>query len=141
MGSAAVLEHRGCDLDSREEIEQFVTRFYRDVAQDDLLGPYFNHIARVDWYAHTGKLTDYWCGILLHTPAEPLDVMGAHRWLHEQAPLGPEHFERWLEAFTTTVDAGWTGPLAEYAKKRGHGMIWAMSRRFLGATPRELELR
>jgi hemoglobin len=132
VGSGGRVEHSGRDLDSREEIEQLVTRFYRDVAQDDLLGPYFNHIAKVDWYAHTGNVTDYWTSILLGTPRDEGDVIEAHRWLHDHTPMRAEHFTRWLEMFNTTVDAGWSGPLAAYAKKRARGTAWAMSRRLLG---------
>jgi hypothetical protein len=40
------------DLDTPEEIAEMVRRFYSDVAQDDLLGPIFNDVARVDWSEH-----------------------------------------------------------------------------------------
>jgi hemoglobin len=132
MSAGGPWEHRGRDLDSREEIAELVTRFYRDVAQDDLLHPYFNHIARVDWYDHVGTLTDFWCGILLGAPRAEGDVIEAHRWLHEHTPFGPELFDRWLETFTTTVDAGWTGPVATQATKRARGMARAMARRLMG---------
>lgn len=33
------------DLDDREQVAEMVRRFYRDVAQDDLLGPMFNDVA------------------------------------------------------------------------------------------------
>jgi hemoglobin len=132
VGSGGPVEHRGRDLDTREEIEQFVTRFYRDVAQDELLGHYFNHIAKVDWYAHTGNLTDYWTSVLLATPRDEGDVIEAHRWLHHHTPMRAEHFQRWLDLFITTVDSGWSGPLAEYAKRRARGTAWAMSHRLLG---------
>ena len=45
------------DLDSPGEIAEMVRRFYQDVAQDDLLGPVFNDVARVDWNEHLPKLT------------------------------------------------------------------------------------
>ena len=35
MSSAAAPEHRGRDLDDRVEIAEFVTRFYREIAQDE----------------------------------------------------------------------------------------------------------
>ena len=40
------------DLDTPEEIAELVRRFYADVTQDDLLGPMFNEVARVDWSEH-----------------------------------------------------------------------------------------
>ncbi len=42
-----------------------VRRFYADVAMDDLLGPMFNDVARVDWSVHLPKLTAFWCRALL----------------------------------------------------------------------------
>jgi hemoglobin len=56
------------DLDTPEEITEMVRRFYADVAQDDLLGPMFNDVARVDWSEHLPKLTDFWCRALLDLP-------------------------------------------------------------------------
>ena len=53
------------DLDSPDEIAEMVRRFYQDVAQDDLLGPLFNDVARVDWNEHLPKLTRFWCRALL----------------------------------------------------------------------------
>ena len=47
------------DLDSPEEITEMVRRFYADVAQDELLGPLFNDVARVDWSEHLPKLTAF----------------------------------------------------------------------------------
>ena len=56
------------DLDSPEEIAEMVRRFYADVAMDDLLGPMFNDVARVDWSEHLPKLTAFWCRALLGLP-------------------------------------------------------------------------
>lgn len=126
------LEHRGRDLDTPGEIEEFVTRFYREVARDDLLDPYFNAIAHVDWHAHVGNLTDYWRDILLGAPRDETDVIEAHRWLHEHTPFEPALFDRWLEIFITAVDTGWSGPTATRARKRARGIVWAMAHRLMG---------
>lgn len=53
MSSTKPPEHRGRDLDDRDEIAEFVTRFYRDIAQDEHFQPYFHTLAAVDWHAHT----------------------------------------------------------------------------------------
>ena len=108
--------HRHRDLDTRDEIEEFVTRFYRDVAQDDLLDPYFNAIAHVDWHAHTGNLTDYWTGILLGTPRPEGDVIEAHRWLNDHTPFEPALFDRWgLSTPSTGPSAAALGPAVRSA--------------------------
>lgn len=126
-------EHRHRDLDSPEEVMELVTRQYVDVVQDDLLSAYFNFGPdHIDWQAHIGQVTDYWCHVLLFAPGYEIDTIENHRPLHETLEFTPEAFDRWLTIFTDTVDAGWRGPNADFAKKRATGMAWAMAQRLLG---------
>ncbi len=130
-------DHRGGDLDTRNEIAEFVSRFYREIAQDERFHHWFETIAHVDWNAHTGELTDFWVGVLLGGPHEPADeVIEAHRWLHDTDPFDAALFDRWLEILDTTLDDGWTGPIAETARRRGHGIAWAMAKRLTGEARR-----
>lgn len=129
--------HRGRDLDTRDEIAEFVTRFYREIAQDSRFHLYFRTLAGVDWHAHTLELTDFWVGVLLVEPHQPAEeVIEAHRWLHDAAPFDEALFARWLEILETTLDSGWSGPLTELARRRGHGIAWAMSKRLTGSATR-----
>ncbi|MDW3221136.1 MAG: group III truncated hemoglobin [Acidimicrobiales bacterium] len=123
--------HRGRDLDTRAEVAEFVTRFYREIAQDERFHLYFETLARVDWHAHTLELTDFWAGLLLGEPYGPAeDVIEAHRWLHDSEAFDADLFGRWLEILYSTLDEGWTGPVAELARKRGRGFVRAMAKRF-----------
>ena len=125
--------HRGCDLDTEDEIVEMVTRQYVDVGQDDMLQPYFNFgPGFIDWRAHIGSVADYWCHVLLYAPGYDIDVIEVHRHLHSSAPFASELFDRWLQVFHDTVDGGWVGPKATLANKRATGMAWAMAQRFLG---------
>lgn len=138
MSSARPPQHRHRDLDTREEIAEFVTRFYREIAQDDRFHNYFDTLAHVDWHAHTGELTEFWVGVLLGEPHEPADeVIEAHRWLHAADPFDAALFDRWLEILDTTLDAGWSGPVADAARHRGHGIAWAMAKRLTGHASRQ----
>ncbi len=111
-------EHRGCDLDTPEEIFEMVTRQYVDITQDGILQPYFNfETGFIDWQAHIGTVADYWCHVLLYAPGYDIDTIENHRHLHDQAPFTPEVFDRWLEIFSDTVQSGWSGPNATY---QGH---------------------
>ena len=122
--------HRGRDLDERTEIAEFVTRFYRQIAQDERFHHYFDVLARVDWDVHTRDLTDFWSAVLLAEPdRDPAAVLEAHRWLHEATAFHVELFDRWLDIFDTTLDEGWCGPVAERARRRAHGFAWAMAKR------------
>lgn len=125
--------HRGCDLDTEDEIVEMVTRQYVDVGQDDLLQPYFNFgPGFIDWQAHIRSVADYWCHVLLYAPGYDIDVIEVHRHLHGSAPFTSELFDRWLQVFHDTVAGGWVGPKATMANKRATGMAWAMAQRFLG---------
>lgn len=133
MSTNAPPEHRGRDLDSREEVAEFVTRFYREIAQDERFHYYFDTLAHVDWHAHTLELTDFWTGLLFGDhEIDAVEVLESHRWLHDITAFDQALFDRWLEILETTLDDGWRGPIAEQARKRGHGYAWAMAKRLTG---------
>jgi hemoglobin len=119
------------DLDSREHIAQLVRDFYRDVAMDDLLGPIFS-AAHVDWAAHLAKLTDFWAKQLLGDPGYEGNPLRAHAPLHAATPFRSEHYRRWLDLFTTTVDEHFAGPYADLAKHRAERMARALERLLAG---------
>jgi hemoglobin len=87
------------DLDTPEEIAEMVRRFYSDVAQDDLLGPIFNDVARVDWSEH---LPEAGC-VLVSSAARQAAYHGnpfrAHALVHAKRHFTSAHFERWLGLF------------------------------------------
>src|SRR6476619_5975753 len=84
------------DLGDRDDVAEMVRRFYRDVAQDDLLGPMFNEVARVDWSEHLPKLTAFWCRALFGESGYSGNPFRAHERVHSQRAFSAAHFERWL---------------------------------------------
>jgi hemoglobin len=74
------------DLDSPEEIAEMVRRFYADVAQDDLLGPMFNEVARVDRSEHLPELSAFWCRALLDQLGYVGNPFRATRWCTRTEP-------------------------------------------------------
>jgi hemoglobin len=110
------------DLDSPAEIAEMVRRFYQDVAQDDLLGPMFNDVAKVDWVEHLPKLTAFWCRALLGIEGYAGNPFRAHSLINDQAPFTDAHFERWLDLFHDAVELGWTGPNAQRALDLAHNV-------------------
>lgn len=117
------------DLDSVDAIEEMVRRFYRVVAQDDLLGPMYNHVARVDWSVHLPKLTSFWCRALLGVDGYEGNLSRAHARVNAIAPYTGELFERWLEIFHETVEESWSGPYADKALRLAHHVAEAQERR------------
>lgn len=104
------------DVATPTDVEDIVRRFYRDVAQDDLLGPIFNDVAQVDWTAHIPRLTAFWCRFLFKQPGFDGDPHQRHLESHERAPFTPQHFWRWLELFHRTLDHAWAGRNVERMK-------------------------
>jgi hemoglobin len=104
-------------MDSRENIGFFVDRFYEKMLADPQLGPIFLDVAGIDLAAHLPHIKDYWCKLLLGDTTYNRHTMNIHRELHAKRPLQPQDFARWLEFFTTTVDAHFAGERAERAKQ------------------------
>lgn len=120
------------DLDTRAEVHDLVIRFYREVIFDPLLAPMFEEVAEVDWTLHIPKLIDYWARVLLRQPGYDGYILGAHQQVHELESFQVEHFDRWYGLFAETVDAGWSGPVAETAKRHAARTANVLARRLLG---------
>ncbi|MDQ1568971.1 MAG: hemoglobin [Actinomycetota bacterium] len=120
------------DLCDPGEVAEMVRRFYSDVAQDDLLGPMFNNVARVDWSEHLPKLTDFWCRVLFSLPGYAGSPLRAHQLVHEKRAFTGRHFQRWLDLFFETVDLGWIGSNAEKVKAFAVKVARAHGRQLIG---------
>jgi hemoglobin len=120
------------DLDTAGEIAEMVRRFYADVAQDDVLGPMFNEVAKVDWSDHLPKLTAFWCRALLGQPGYEGNPFRSHMLVHARRELTPAHFERWLTLFHETLELGWTGPNAQRARDLADNVARVHSHQLLG---------
>ena len=120
------------DLDTPTEIAEMVRRFYADVAQDGLLGPMFNDVAKVDWSEHLPKLAAFWCRALLGLPGYEGNPFRAHTLVHAQRDFTPVHFERWLTLFDETLELGWTGPNVQRARDLANNVARVHSHQLLG---------
>jgi len=101
-------------LESRQDIEVLVARFYGRVRQDELIGPIFNDVARVHWDEHIPKIQNFWADLLLGEN----NYHGRPFPPHIPLGLKVEHFERWLELFFLTVDEMFEGQKADEVKMR-----------------------
>ncbi len=120
------------DLLSPDDVAELVRCFYRDVAQDDLLGPLFNDIAGVDWPSHLSKVTAFWCRYLFGRSNYSGNPFQRHASVHDKSPFTPAHFHRWLDMFYETVDAGWVGPNADAIKSVARSVGLVHSGQLLG---------
>jgi hemoglobin len=121
------------DLDSRSAIHDVVVHFYREIVFDPVLAPVFDEVAEVDWTVHIPKLIDYWCRVLLHEPGYEGRIVTAHREVHDREPFGDEHFQRWYELWTASIDALAAGPFAERAKQHAARVAASLANRLVRA--------
>jgi hemoglobin len=120
------------DLCDTDDVAEMVRRFYRDVAQDDLLGPMFNDVAHVDWSEHLPKLTAFWCRALFGTVGYAGNPFRSHQLVHARQPFTAAHFERWLDLFYDTIEHGWTGPNADKVKSLAGNVARVHSQQLVG---------
>lgn len=113
------------DLDSREAIDRLMLEFYERAMADPLIGHFFTEVVKLDLEHHLPVIGDFWESTLLGTGEyrkhgrNPLQV---HREIHRKQNLRPEHFERWLEIFTETLDELFVGARADFAKQRARAI-------------------
>lgn len=114
------------DIQNRTDINQLLDLFYSRVRADEALGYIFDGVAKVDWPTHLPKIGDFWESLLFGTAVFRGSPMQTHIHLNEQTPLLPEHFERWLQLFHTTIDELFEGEKAEEAKNRAFAIASTM---------------
>jgi hemoglobin len=122
------------DVESRADIDRLMQTFYERAIGDDVIGYIFTEVAKLDLEHHLPIIGDFWESLLFGTPAyqkHGRNPMLVHKDLHAKSPLTPEHFERWLEIFTATVDDLFDGENADHLKMRA-GAIAARILEFLG---------
>jgi hemoglobin len=106
------------DISTRADIEKLIITFYEKVKADDTIGYIFNEVVKMNWEHHVPVITDFWETILLDNPVYTKNAMEVHYTLNKKEPLLTQHFERWVQLFTTTVDELFEGKTATLAKKR-----------------------
>ncbi len=116
------------DLDSPEHIRVFVESFYREMLADPQLGPIFTDVAAIDLQRHLPLIRAYWEKLLLGGRDYARHTMNIHRALHGKRTLTGPDFERWLELFEHTLDAGFSGPKAEQARNTARHIAANMHR-------------
>jgi hemoglobin len=130
------------DLDRRSAIHDLVVHFYREIVFDDVLAPVFEEVAEVDWSVHIPNLIDYWCRVLLGQQGYSGVIVAAHRHVHDIEAFRIEHFDRWYELWVRSIDANWSGPMAEEAKRHAERIAASLARRLLETTwsPRDPDI-
>lgn len=114
------------DIEIRADLEFLLTEFYKIATVDEEIG---HHFDRIDLAAHLPIIVDFWEKILFGKPIYFSNPLFIHQKLNEVLPLKPEHFRRWLEIFSRTVDKFFSGERAENAKLRATMIARSLNQR------------
>lgn len=125
------------DLADRADVEVLVTTFYHRVFEDELLGPVFLDVARMDLAAHLPVMCDFRETVLFRTGMYKRNALRVHSALNDKFPLRWELFARWLELWESTVDGLYVGAKADLAKVQAARIAGSMHRVISGGEPGE----
>jgi hemoglobin len=121
------------DITGRQDLYPLLQQFYSRAFEDELLGPVFVDVAKMDLAEHLPVICDFWHTVLFRSGRYRRNAFTPHLALHTRAQLSPAHFERWLAIWTATVNERHAGPRAEQAKRQARRIARSMSRRITGS--------
>lgn len=114
------------DIETREDLEKLLTEFYKVATTDAEIGHHFDDL---NLESHLPIIVDFWEKVLFGKHVYFGNPMQIHLRLHEKSPLKLEHFRRWVEIFSKTVDENFAGEQAENAKLRAKMIAHSLNQR------------
>lgn len=117
------------DIESRADIDRLLVEFYKVIVHDPEIGHHFDEL---DLAHHLPIIGDFWEKVLFGNPVYFNNPLAVHQKLHERFPLKPEHFLRWVEVFSQTVESHFDGETAELAKFRARAIADSLDQKLNG---------
>ncbi len=118
------------ELKTRKAIELLVDEFYKKVQLDELIGPYFNDVAKVNWDTHLTKMYNFWESLLLDAGKFKGNMTDTHFKINGMKKIEQQHLQRWLLLFKQTLNEFFIGDKAEEAYKRAENvgliLLWKL---------------
>ena len=102
-------------LESREDIELLVNKFYDKVGTDETIGFFFNDVAKVDWSHHLPKMYSFWETLLFGQISYKGNPMAVHFPINAEVPMEKFHFQHWVKLWTATIEENFAGEMADLA--------------------------
>ncbi len=102
------------DIRNLDDVKILVNTFYRNIRENNLLGPIFEERIKDNWPPHLEKMYKFWDSILFGSATYNGKPFPPHAIMN----IGQEHFSVWLDLFKQTVDELFVGANANEAKHR-----------------------
>ncbi|HMP31292.1 MAG TPA: group III truncated hemoglobin [Saprospiraceae bacterium] len=106
------------DIEEKKDIILLIDRFYDKVKEDQVIGYFFNDVAKVNWETHLPKMYEFWSKVVFSTGDYNGNPMSVHQAVHHQSTMTEDHFKHWVNLFHDTVDELFTGENAQLIKSR-----------------------
>lgn len=116
------------DIQSRQDIDQFIDSFYSKLLADEGLAPIFVDVAQIDLSVHLPIIKSYWAKLLLGDKSYRRNTMNIHRAVHSKQQFTEHNFNQWSTLFEATIDSMYVGDCANKAKKLAATIAMNMSR-------------
>jgi hemoglobin len=116
------------DIQSRQDIDQFIDSFYSKLLADEGLAPIFVDVAQIDLSVHLPIIKSYWAKLLLGDKSYRRHTMNIHRAVHSKQQFTEHNFNQWSTLFEATIDSMYVGDCANKAKKLAATIAMNMSR-------------
>ncbi len=119
-----------------EHIKNLVVHFYQKIQRDEVLGPIFSDIAKVDWDHHIPLICQFWNSIMLKTNEYHGNAYRKHVILGTKIKLTEAHFDRWLAIFYEEAFKYLPVQAAQLIKDKANMIASSLK---IGAISKELE--
>ena len=114
------------DIETRQDIEDFLWTFYKKAFADALIGHFFTEVVPLDLKTHIPIIASFWESIIFNTHGYRKNVMEVHQHIHNLSKIQKKHLDRWIQLFTLTLDEYFEGPKTELMKQRAKSIATLM---------------
>lgn len=127
------------DIKTKDDIEFLVRNFYEKVKSNELIGPIFISVFKVNWDKHLPVMFDFWENTLFFTGTYSGNPMQVHKRIHQVIPLEEKHFQRWVSIFNATIDELFEGEKTLLAKQKAISISSVMKQKLLATALNRME--
>ncbi|WP_139956178.1 group III truncated hemoglobin [Flavicella sediminum] len=115
------------DIDSRKDLHKIVALFYTKLFADADMAVFFTEFKEPELLEkHLAVLVDFWDGILFDSGTYKKNAMAPHFEKNKSIPFEDQHFKKWIQLFSESVDFLFEGQSAETIKSRAQSIATVM---------------
>lgn len=115
------------DIQSREDLENIISKFYQKLIQDKEMHPFFVEIVQENNLEHhLSIIVDFWQDVLFQTFHYKNNPMQKHLDFQQKMRFEKKHFTRWLQYLSEVIDEDFQGKKSSEMKTRAMSIATVM---------------